>query len=198
MSVHIAGMGWVTPLGSGLAEVWEQICAGKKPTLEEIAGPSDAKPHSCFRVPPAALEQLPAHPRLRRASAISRFAAAAAMASLGQARQSLGEIDVSRLAVVFADFERWRHLYKAFLQRYRELWSRRCQSPFISRDRLQPARQSRRSITRRHRAHLHLSRRRRRRPFRFQHGSRPHAKRPPRLLPCRRSGRSGLALVRCL
>ena len=102
MSVHIAGMGWVTPLGSGLAEVWEQICAGKEPTLEEIAGPSGTKPHSCFRVPPAALEQLPAHPRLRRASAISRFAAAAATASLGQARQSLGEIDVSRLAVVFA------------------------------------------------------------------------------------------------
>jgi len=53
-------------------------------------------------VPPAALQQLPAHPRLRRASAISRFAAAAAGAALGQAHQTIGEIDISRLAVVFA------------------------------------------------------------------------------------------------
>ena len=102
MSVHIAGMGWVTPLGSGVAEVWEQLCAGKEPAVEEIAGPSGTRPYACFRVPSAALQQAPAHPRLRRASAISRFAALAAQAALDQARKALGEIDVSRMAVVFA------------------------------------------------------------------------------------------------
>jgi 3-oxoacyl-(acyl-carrier-protein) synthase len=101
MSVYIAGMGWVTPLGSGVREVWEQICAAKEPVLEEIAGPSGSKPYSCFRVPASALARLPAHARLRRASAISRFAAAAAIESLGQARDA-GKFDTSRLAVVFA------------------------------------------------------------------------------------------------
>src|SRR4051794_11561389 len=102
MSVHIAGRGWVTPLGSGLAEVWEQICAGKGPALEAIDGPGGTKPYSCFRVPASALQKLPVHPRLRRGSAISRFAAAAAAAALDDARETFGEIDVSRMAVVFA------------------------------------------------------------------------------------------------
>jgi 3-oxoacyl-(acyl-carrier-protein) synthase len=102
MSVRIAGMGWVTPLGSGLPEVWERICRRETPALEKIDGPDGRKSYPCFRVPPAALQQLPAHPRLRRASAISRFAAAAAGAALGQARETIGEIDVSRMAVVFA------------------------------------------------------------------------------------------------
>jgi 3-oxoacyl-(acyl-carrier-protein) synthase len=67
-----------------------------------MAGPSGAKSYSCFRVPAAALQHVPAHPRLRRSSAISRFAAAAAATALSQARETLGEIDVSRMAVVFA------------------------------------------------------------------------------------------------
>src|SRR6478752_331085 len=98
MSVRIAGMGWVTPLGSALSEVWERICGRESPALEKMEGPEGRKAYPCFRVPPAALQELPAHPRLRRASAISRFAATAAGAALGQARQTIGEIDVSRMA----------------------------------------------------------------------------------------------------
>ena len=28
MSLRLAGLGWVTPLGSQIDEVWENLCAG--------------------------------------------------------------------------------------------------------------------------------------------------------------------------
>ena len=28
MSLRLAGLGWVTPLGSGLDEVWQELCGG--------------------------------------------------------------------------------------------------------------------------------------------------------------------------
>jgi 3-oxoacyl-(acyl-carrier-protein) synthase len=48
------------------------------------------------------LEDLPPHPRLRRASAISRFAAAAGIDALTEARSRIGEIDAEQMALVFA------------------------------------------------------------------------------------------------
>lgn len=102
MSMHIAGMGWITPLGSGVTEVWERLQRGEEAEAENVVDPSGRRPYRVFRVPAAALKDLPVHPRLRRASAISRFAAAAGTAALGDAREKNQEINVARMALVFA------------------------------------------------------------------------------------------------
>lgn len=100
--MFIAGMGWVTPLGSGITEVWNRLRQGEEAVAETLVDSAGGHPHSAFRVPASALTALPAHPRLRRASAISRFAAAAGLAALHKAQASIGRIDVARMALIFA------------------------------------------------------------------------------------------------
>ena len=102
MNLHIAGMGWVTPLGRGIDSVWDQLLAGKEATPASISDPVSNKVYSAFRVPTEALNELPAHPRLRRASAISKFAAAAGLDAIAQAKSATGKIDPERTALVFA------------------------------------------------------------------------------------------------
>jgi len=102
MSLHIAGMGWITPLGSGVNEVWKRLLRGDEPVADALLDPVGGKSHDAFRVPASALQELPVHPRLRRASAISRFAAAAGTAALREAENNLGEIDPTRVALIFA------------------------------------------------------------------------------------------------
>ncbi len=102
MSLFIAGLGWVTPLGSGVDEVWKRLLAGEEAVAEEIADEVSERSYAVFRVPETALTNLPRHPRLRRVSNISRFAAAAGLAALENARSTIGKIDMSRVALVFA------------------------------------------------------------------------------------------------
>jgi 3-oxoacyl-(acyl-carrier-protein) synthase len=101
MSLHIAGMGWVTPLGSGLEEVWNRLVIGEKAVAESISSPL-GNDYPVFRVPAAALAQAPAHPRLRRSSAISRFAAVAGLSALADAKVKLDEKTAARTALIFA------------------------------------------------------------------------------------------------
>jgi 3-oxoacyl-(acyl-carrier-protein) synthase len=101
MSLHIAGMGWVTPLGSGLEEVWNRLVNGEKAVAESISSPL-GNDYPVFRVPAAALAQAPPHPRLRRSSAISRFAAVAGLAALADAEVKLDEKTAARTALIFA------------------------------------------------------------------------------------------------
>jgi 3-oxoacyl-(acyl-carrier-protein) synthase len=101
MSLRIAGMGWVTPLGSGLEDVWNRLLNGEKAVAESISSPLGSD-YPVFRVPAAALTQAPAHPRLRRSSAISRFAAVAGLAALADAKVKLDEQTAARTALVFA------------------------------------------------------------------------------------------------
>lgn len=102
MSLRIAGMGWVTPLGSGIAAVWERLLAGEEALAEYISNAVAGRRYPVFRVPADALTMLPPHPRLRRASAISRFAAAAGLAALENARSTIGADDRKRIALIFA------------------------------------------------------------------------------------------------
>jgi 3-oxoacyl-(acyl-carrier-protein) synthase len=102
MSLRIAGMGWVTPLGRGIDAVWDRLLRGDQASVQPISDSVSDKAYSAFRVPDDALNDLPSHPRLRRASAISRFAAAAGIDALAEARSRIGEISTERMALVFA------------------------------------------------------------------------------------------------
>ena len=101
MSLHVAGMGWVTPLGSGLDYVWARLLNGDKATAESLSSPL-GRAHSVFRVPAEATAQAPAHPRLRRSSAISRFAVVAGLAALDDAKLRLDAETSARTALIFA------------------------------------------------------------------------------------------------
>jgi 3-oxoacyl-(acyl-carrier-protein) synthase len=102
MNLCIAGMGWVTPLGAGISEVWKRLLRGEEATAETISDPIGQKPYPVFRVPSTALQNLPIHPRLRRASAISRFAAAAGLAALHDSGLTFDDQAAKRIALVFA------------------------------------------------------------------------------------------------
>lgn len=102
MSLGIAGMGWVTPLGSGVATAWQRLMAGDEATAEAVSSTVDARTYRAFRVPAEATAAAPAHPRLRRSSAISRFAAVAGLAALEDAGVKLDAASAERTAVIFA------------------------------------------------------------------------------------------------
>ena len=102
MSLCIAGMGWVTPLGSGVSEVWDRLLRGEEASPEKISDPVGQKPYTLFRVPESALKNLGTHPRLRRASAISRFAAGAGLAALKDAGLRMAIDKPERIALVLA------------------------------------------------------------------------------------------------
>ena len=101
MNVHIAGMGWVTPLGSGVEEVWQRLLKSDVGTAESLSSPL-GRDYPVFRVPASALAKAPAHPRLRRSSAISRFSAVAGIEALDRANLKLDPDTARRTALIFA------------------------------------------------------------------------------------------------
>src|SRR5213080_642045 len=96
MSLSVAGMSWVTPLGSSVDDVWQRLVAGETAPFEILENEQNGTRYLVRRVP--ANTPFPAHPRLRRASAISRFAAAAGLAALPKGRP----FQIDRIAVVCA------------------------------------------------------------------------------------------------
>jgi 3-oxoacyl-(acyl-carrier-protein) synthase len=102
MSLAIAGMGWVTPLGSGIDEVWGRLQRGEEGAAEPISDSVGKKTYPVFRVPTTALKDLPVHPRLRRASAISRFAVAAGLSALRESGVNVDATNAKRIALIFA------------------------------------------------------------------------------------------------
>src|SRR4030081_655211 len=102
MSPRIGGMGWVTPLGRGISEVWQKLLKGEKATLQSITGPQPEQSFEIFRVPADATKSAPAHPRLRRSSAISRFAAVAGLDALADAGIQLDAESAKRTAIICA------------------------------------------------------------------------------------------------
>jgi 3-oxoacyl-(acyl-carrier-protein) synthase len=101
MSLAIAGMGWVTPLGSGVDSVWERLLHGNEASPTIISEKFSDRAYSVFRVPESAMEGF-GHPRLRRASVISRFAAAAGLDALRAAGVKLESQNAERTALIFA------------------------------------------------------------------------------------------------
>ena len=102
MSLAIAGMGWVTPLGSGVGPVWQRLLKGDEAQAEKITEQLSNQCYSVFRVPESVLTGSPSHPRLRRASGISRFAAAAGLEALQAAGVKVDSQSAERIALVLA------------------------------------------------------------------------------------------------
>jgi 3-oxoacyl-(acyl-carrier-protein) synthase len=98
MSLGIAGMGWVTPLGSDLSGVWQSLLNGETASVQSVSSPLGRT----YPVIPVATERAPAHPRLRRSSAISRFAVIAGLAALQDAKLKLDPETAARTALIFA------------------------------------------------------------------------------------------------
>ncbi|MHC1769058.1 MAG: beta-ketoacyl synthase N-terminal-like domain-containing protein [Verrucomicrobiia bacterium] len=85
-SVFVHGLGAVTPAGWSVSSLRAALEKGEPLPVEELPRPGWTRGLRVRRVPP--LSSRPAwlmHPRLRRVSAISRFAASAAVEALGDA-----------------------------------------------------------------------------------------------------------------
>jgi 3-oxoacyl-(acyl-carrier-protein) synthase len=102
MMLRIAGMGWVTPLGRNIKTVWQRLLQGEAPPAQALSRDPNEPSYPAYLVPSDDLKNLSPHPRLRRASAISRFAAAAGLDALEDARTNIGNIDLTRTALIFA------------------------------------------------------------------------------------------------
>ena len=101
MSARIAGMGWVTPLGTGLGEVYEAISRGDQALLHELSSPLTGASHPFFPVPKQLADAAGRNPRLRRSSSISCFAASAGLAAMADAGVVMDAALAKRTAVVF-------------------------------------------------------------------------------------------------
>jgi len=101
MSIRIAGMGWVTPLGADLETVWQRIANGDVAEAKPMSNPETGRVHHCIQVPPKLVEHLARNPRLRRSSAISYFAVAAALRAMSNAGIEIGSRAAERTAVIF-------------------------------------------------------------------------------------------------
>src|SRR6266567_5163673 len=101
MSLSIAGMGWVTPLGGGIDSVWDQLLQGHEASATTISEQFGDRSYSAFRVPESVVASF-AHPRLLRASVISRFAAAAGLDALRAAGLEPSSHNGERTALIFA------------------------------------------------------------------------------------------------
>jgi Beta-ketoacyl synthase, N-terminal domain len=102
MKSAIVGLGWITPLGAGLAQVQAALEAGNVAETRPVQNPETGAVHLCRTVPPKLVETLGRNPRLRRSSPISYFAVAAALAALADAGYaSLSPEQAARTAVVF-------------------------------------------------------------------------------------------------
>jgi 3-oxoacyl-(acyl-carrier-protein) synthase len=101
MTLAIAGMGWVTPLGNDVNVVWQRLLQGDEASATPISEQFGDRSYSVFRVPESALTGL-AHPRLRRASVISRFAATAGLEALQAAGLKVDSQNAGRIALIFA------------------------------------------------------------------------------------------------
>ncbi len=100
MNAQITGLGWVTPLGRSLETVWTAIQDRARPAPSPIEKPVGSEPAGCLRVPPGSVDDAAALPRLRRSSAISLFAVAAAADAVADAGLDDGQL--ARTALVFA------------------------------------------------------------------------------------------------
>src|SRR5207253_9122423 len=101
MSLAIAGMGWVTPLGNSVDAVWERLLRGDEASATPISEQFADLSYSAFRVPESAVTGL-AHPRLRRAGVISRLPATSGLGGLQSGGVKADSQDAGRCGLILA------------------------------------------------------------------------------------------------
>lgn len=97
MNPQIIGLGWVTPLGRDVETVYQRLENGELPMASFLP---EAANRQVFRIEPDLIKDITALPRLRRSSAISHFAVAAAQDAIAQA--GLTEDQLARTTLIFA------------------------------------------------------------------------------------------------
>jgi 3-oxoacyl-[acyl-carrier-protein] synthase II len=100
-ALKIRGIGAVSPAGWGAPELARLLTSGAAPSPGEPPRSKGARAWNCrsLAVPPAPAELLPKFSRLRRASAITRFAMGAALEALASAGFPKGE-GAGRLGII--------------------------------------------------------------------------------------------------
>jgi hypothetical protein len=119
------------PARKRVADVWKRLVAGEAAPVETLENEQNGARYLVRRVPATLTAHLPPHPRLRRASAISRFAAAAGLAALAEAKTPPS---LDRVALVFAISNGGVIYTRRFLCGYREVRGAICQPDAISRN----------------------------------------------------------------
>jgi hypothetical protein len=102
MNAHVAGLSWVTPLGTDLDNVWTRLERGEMGERKPLPNPETGRTHCYLPVPLKMVEEVSRSPRLRRSSAISLFAVSAGLAALANAGVKMTPELASRTAIVFA------------------------------------------------------------------------------------------------
>ena len=98
-AVHICGLGAVSPAGWGVPALREALNRGTPLPTHPLERPGAAKPFHARLVPnPAARPAFLGHPRLRRTSPITHYAAAAAVEAVARVQASRG--DKLRLGII--------------------------------------------------------------------------------------------------
>jgi hypothetical protein len=87
-AIFVSGYGAVSPAGWGAAELQEALARGKPLSIQPLERPGWEKPLRMRAVPaPAARPAFLAHPRLRRSSPITHYAASALLEAVGHLKQ---------------------------------------------------------------------------------------------------------------
>ncbi len=98
--VTISGIGIVSPFGTDVAETWQKIEAGERAPISELTSSLSTRKFPFLAVPREAVREFERHPRLRRSSEISHYAAIAGMKALRGA--GLDEkSETSEIGIVF-------------------------------------------------------------------------------------------------
>lgn len=99
-NVAISGIGIVSPFGTNVEETWNKISAGERAPISYLSSPLAETVFPYLAIPREAIRDYERHPRLRRSSEISHYAAIAGMNALCDAGLK-EKIDESNMGVVF-------------------------------------------------------------------------------------------------
>ncbi len=100
MNPQIIGLGWVTPLGRDVETVYQRLQDGESPQASSLP---EAVNRGVFRIEPDLIKDVTALPRLRRSSAISHFAVAAAQDAIAQSGLTAEQLEKTTLIFAASD-----------------------------------------------------------------------------------------------